>query len=99
MNEAGPQKITKVTGTMIIDVEGNAHTGYSFRLRQALNIDAFEGGQSSTQQILNEQFPGRAPKIRGTVAGEPQCAEHHALNNFHGTHGLSQMTISIRYEG
>ena len=102
VNEAGPQKITKVAGTMIIDVEGNAHTGYSFRLREALNIEPFEGGPSSTQQILNEQFSGRAPKIRGTGAGEPQCAEHHALNNFHelhGTHSVPQMMITIRYEG
>ncbi|CAF3508797.1 unnamed protein product [Rotaria sp. Silwood2] len=102
VTDAGPQKVTKTTGTMIIDVEGNVHTGYSFRLRQALNIDAFEGGPSTTEQILNEQYPGRVPKIRGAAAGQPQCAEHHALHQFHranGNHAVPKMTITIQYDG
>jgi hypothetical protein len=102
VKKAGPEKVTKTTGTVIIDVEGNAHTGYSYRLRKALDINAFEDGPSSTQQILNEQYPGRTPKIRGGVAGEPQCAEHHALNQFHkanGNHAVPKMMITIQYDG
>jgi len=102
VKEAGPQKVTKTTGTMVIDVEGNAHTGYSFRLREALNVDAFEGGPSTTQQILQDKYPGGAPKIRGATAGQPQCAEHHALHQFHKANGNSavpRMTITIQYDG
>lgn len=102
VKEAGPPRVVRTTGTVVIDVEGNAHTGYSYRLREALNVDAFEGGPSSTQQILQEQYPGRAPRIRGAAAGQPGCAEHHALNQFHkanGNHAVPQMTISIQYDG
>ena len=102
VNEAGPQKVTKTTGTMIIDVDGNVHTGYSFRLREALNINAFEDGPSSTQQILNEQYGGGAPRIRGATAGQPPCAEHHALHQFHrvnGNHAVPKTTITIQYNG
>lgn len=102
VNEAGSQKVTQTTGSMIIDVEGNARTGYSFRLRNALEIDAFDNGPSSTQQILNKKFPGRTPKIKGAAAGQPQCAEHHALHQFHranGNHAAPKMTINIHFDG
>ena len=102
VEKAGPEKVTKTTGTMVIDVEGNAHTGYSYRLRNALNMDAFEDGPSSTQQILQEKYPRGAPKIRGATAGQPQCAEHHALHQFHKIHGnqaVPSMTITIQYDG
>ncbi len=91
-----------VVGTMIIDVEGNSYIGYSFSLREGLKIEAFEGGTASVQQILREKFPGREPKIRGLKAGQPQCAEPHALHKFKKTNCMNatpKMTISIVYNG
>lgn len=94
--------VTKTTGSMVIDVEGNAHTGYSYRLRNALNIDGFDGGPSSTQQLLAEKFPNAAPKVRGAAAGQPQCAEIHAMHQFHQANGLTakpSMTITVQFDG
>ena len=103
VKKGGAEKVTKTTDTVVIDVEGNAYTGYSYRLRNTLKIDAFDDGPSSTQQILQEKYPGGAPKIRGEAAGQPQCAEHHALHQFHKVHGNkavpSSMTITIQYDG
>jgi len=93
---------TRSVGTVVIDVEGNQHVGFSFKLREAAQIDAFDGQVPTAQQILENRLPGRAPSLRGAATGQPQCAEIHALHQHHRANGLASnptRTISIAYDG
>ena len=92
----------KSVATMVIDMEGNKHVGYSFRLRQALNVDAFEGEVPSTRLILDNRLPGRSFSIRGENMGQPACAENHALHQHHKANGLNAnpaRTITVVADG
>ena len=92
----------RTVATMVIDVEGNKHVGYNFKLRQALNIDAFEGEVPSTRQILDNRLPGRSFPLRGEGLGEAACAENHALHSHHRTNGLTAnpaRTITVASDG
>ena len=89
--------------SVVIDVGGTKHTGYSYSLRTANNIlDAFEGDVPSVLQKLNKRFRGGRRQVRGEAKGEPQCAEWHALHKHHATNGVEvnpARTISVIYDG
>ncbi|PAA68885.1 hypothetical protein BOX15_Mlig033190g1 [Macrostomum lignano] len=101
--KSGPEGLKGTKCAMVIDVEGTAYTGYSFRLRKAQRLDPFQGEEATTQRMLNEKFPNGAPKVRGSAGGEPSCAEQHALHEFHKARGNPRAApcrmITIEYDG